>query len=242
MSGRLASSAAGFMRRMHNDAVADLPDYYLSRPPMPGGAVLDDFERVVAEQIKPIGHRVIDYRLPVPKWQFLCWLTDTKPILLHGSSAGDIAEFEPRRPGDTSEFGGQQAVFGASDGIWALFFAVVERTVAGRLINACFSMDGQPESRYYFSIDADALNDPRVFTSGWVYVLPREGFQRQPDDDFRGRLILSQQWASVQPVRPLAALRVEAVDFPFLEMVNGHDEAAVTARAAADPGGFPWRS
>ena len=209
---------------------------------MPRGAVLDDFERVYAEQIKPTGHPVVDYRLPVPKWQVLCWLADTKTVLLHGSSAGDIEEFQPRRPGDTAEFSGQHAVFGASDGIWALFFAVVERTVAGRLINACFSIDGQPESHYYFSIDADVLHNPRAFSSGWVYVLPRESFHRQPDDDFRGHLIVSQQWASPKPVRPLAALRVEPVDFPFLEMVNGHDEATVTARASADPDGFPWRS
>lgn len=227
---------------MHNDAVADLPDYYVSRPPMPRGAVVDDFERLYAEQIKPTGHRVIDYRLAARKWQFLCWLADTKPVLLHGSSVGDIVEFEPRRPRDPSEFGGQHAVFGASDGIWALFFAVVERTVAGRLINACFSMDGRPETHYYyFSIDAEAVKDPSAFTPGWVYVLPRESFQRQRDGDFRGHLTSSQQWASVQPVRPLAALRVEPVDFPFLQMIHGHDEAAVTARAAADPDGFPWR-
>jgi hypothetical protein len=60
---------------MHDDAVADLPDYYVPRPAMPRGAVLDDFERLYAEQIEPVGHRVIDYRLPVAKWQFLCWLT-----------------------------------------------------------------------------------------------------------------------------------------------------------------------
>lgn len=227
---------------MHNDAVVDLPDYYLSRPKMPAGAVLSEFERVYAEQIKANNHRVIDYRLPARKWQFLCWLADTKPVLLHGSSVGSIAEFEPRRPGDTSEFGGQHAVFGASDGIWALFFAIVERSVAGRLINACFAVDGQPESHYYFSIDADALKDPRAFSPGWVYVLPRETFQRQPADDFHGHPIVSRQWASLHPVRPLAALRVEPVDFPFLEMVNGHDEEDVTARAAVDPNGFPWRS
>jgi hypothetical protein len=40
----------------------------------------------------------------------------------------------------------------------------------------------------------------------------------------------------------LAVLRVEPDDFPFLEMVNGHDEGIVTARAAADPEGFPWRT
>jgi hypothetical protein len=227
--------------RVQNVAVADLPDYYLSRPPTVRGAVLDDFERVYAEQIERTGPRVIDYRLPARKWQFLCWLADSKPILLHGSSLGDIAEFEPRRPGDTSAFGGQRAVFGASDGIWALFFAVVERTVAGRLINACFSMDGQPET-HYFSINCEALNQPRAFTPGWVYVLPRESFHRQPDDHVQGHLIVSLQWASLQPVRPLAVLRVEPDDFPFLGMVNGHDEAAVTARAAVDPEGFPWRS
>jgi hypothetical protein len=133
-------------------------------------------------------------------------------------------------------------VFGASDGIWALFFAVVDRTVAGSLVNACFSVDGLTERHYYFSVNAEAVKDSRGFSPGSVYVLPRESFRRQPDEHLGGHLITSHQWASRQPVRPWAVLHVEPTDFPFLDRVNGHDEATVTARAAADPDGFPWRS
>jgi hypothetical protein len=108
----------------------EIPDYCLVRPEGTTAADLVAFERLYTDQIEPGGGRRIDYGLAAPRWQFLCWLAETKDVLLHGSGNAGIREFEPRRPADTSEFGGRNAVFAASDGIWATFFAIVDRAVA----------------------------------------------------------------------------------------------------------------
>jgi hypothetical protein len=188
----------------------------------------------------------IEYLLDAPKWQLLCWLADAHYVLLHGSGRDDIEQFEPRQPADTSEFANRPAVFAASDGLWAMFFAIVERSVARSLVNACFTVAGAegvaPETvHYYFSVNADAL-DGGGFVPGVVYVLPRSTFEPQADDDYDGAVIVSRQWASLVPVRPLARLDVTPADFPFLADVNGHDVEAVSAHAAEDPDGFPWNS
>jgi hypothetical protein len=224
-----------------------LPDYYLPRPPMPPAAALDDFERLYADQVAPGRGDLVAYPLAAPKWQFLCWLADAHDVVLHGSGRDDIDVFEPRLPDDTSEFGKQTAVFAASDGLWAMYFAILDRAKAWSLINACFTVasgiDGvAPDAvHYYFSVNADALVDRRGFRSGFVYVLPRATFARQSDDEHDGAVLVSRQWASPEPVRPLARVAVSPDDFPFLSEVRGHDYEAVAARAAADPDGFPWR-
>jgi hypothetical protein len=218
------------------------PDYYLTRPAAQAGSDLGAFERLYAEQVEPGGGGPIAYRLDAPRWQFLCWLTDTKGLLLHGSSRSDIDEFEPRRPADASEFGGQRAVFAASDGLWAMFFALVDRTVATSLVNtsAMVVADGVQTSLYYFSINEDALH-ANPWQPGTVYVLPRRGFERQPDYEWQGLQVEVNHWASLDSVRPLASLAVTPGDFPFVSQVNGHHQPTVAARAAANPHAFPWR-
>jgi hypothetical protein len=48
------------------------------------------------------------------------------------------------------------------------------------------------------------------------------------------------QWASLEPVRPLARLNVTPADFPFLAKVRGHDHTILRERIMRDPEGFPW--
>jgi hypothetical protein len=93
---------------------------------------------------------------------------------------------------------------------------------------------------YYFSINSDALlGEP--WQAGSVYLLPRGGFVRQPDETWQGVVVRSNQWASLDPVRPLASMAVTPSDFPFLSTVHGHHQATVAARVVRDPGAFPWR-
>jgi hypothetical protein len=194
-------------------------------------------------QIQPtVGGAVLDYRLSTPKWKFLCWLAETKDMLLHGSGRENIVSFERRRADDASDFGGQQAVFATSDGIWAMFFAIANRPVATSLVNASFSVDegGTSATFYYFSINNDAF-DGNPWQQGTVYVLPRTGFDRQDDEEWHGVQVTSHEWASAMPVQPMASLIVTPADFPFLDKVNAHDQATVAARESTDPDGFPWR-
>src|SRR2546423_8324136 len=115
------------------------PSYFLPRPLAPlDDATIAAFERLFAEAVAPGRGSPIDYTLPYPTWQFLCYLGDRKNIVLHGSGNPDIVEFEPRKATDVDAFGDRQAVYASSDGIWAMFFAIVDRDrPLTSLVNSC---------------------------------------------------------------------------------------------------------
>jgi hypothetical protein len=189
---------------------------------------------------------VLPYDLAMPKWEFLSLLVETADVVLHGSSEPEISEFQPRQPVDIDEFSRQDAVYAASDGVWPIYFAIVDRTRVGSLLNACFTIldrgdgDGDDQPTYYFfSIEQAALGS-QPWRAGTVYVLPRESFVPQPPVRIGGHLVQMQQWASAETVRPLARLPVAAADFPLLDSVLPHDPALVRQRSARDPDGFPW--
>ena len=217
--------------------------YWLSRPgPEPGAAVRAEFDALLAAALAARPGTAIDYRLAAPRWQFLCHVADRGEAVLHGSSDPDITRFEPRQSNDIVEFGNRKAVYAAADGLWALYFAVLDR--AGHsmsLVNACFRVVAEDGSlsgpRYFFSIDADSLAHRR-FSAGTVYLLPAERFEREADFIEGGLTVRTAQAACLEPVEPLAKLAVEPADFPM--RIRGYDTATQLARIEADPGGFPW--
>lgn len=217
-----------------------LPDYWLQRPPaVPGmGPAFDDL--LAAVRSGDAGDP-IQYHLPAPRWQFLCHAADHGGLLLHGSPDPTITRFEPRKPNDPGEFSGQEAVFAASDGLWALFFGVVDRTDA-IISNACVRLidpDGVTgEPHYWFSISRQVL--PRFpWRDGSVYLLPREGFVEQDPMHFGEFTVRIAQWASPTPVAPLGRLEVTPEDFPFLDRVRGHDDSRLAEYGAALATGGP---
>ena len=222
-----------------------LSPYFLPRPPLAADAATRAaFEALYATAVAPGTGAAIRYTLAAPKWQFLCWLADHKSILLHGSGNPDIGEFEPRQSNDIVEFGNRRAVYAASDGIWPIYFAIVDRERYVRsLTNACFRLVDAAGTRtgpfYFFSINGDALPH-QPWRQGTIYLLPRAPFAPQPlvpRGDAQAEIA---QWASPVPVRPLAQLAVAPEDFPFLAQIHGHDPAVIRERAARDPDGFPW--
>ena len=186
----------------------------------------------------------IDYQLTAPKWQFLCYIADKKSIVLHGSGDPSISHFEPRQSNDTDEFGNRQAVYGARDGLWPMYFAIVDRTSYRMgLMNACVRV-AEPKalagSYYFFSVVGVELPE-QPWRSGTVYLLPSNTFERQQLDRWHGLDIESMQVASIVPVRPLARLAITPDDFPFLQQIRRHDPATIRQRALANPDGFPWQ-
>ena len=103
----------------------------------------------------------IRYDLPHPKWQFLCHAADRRDLAVHGSGDPAIAVFEPRQSNDLNDFGNQKAVYAASDGLWAMFFAIVDRARVGSITNACVR-----------------LTDPAGTLHGPYYVFSVSRFQR----------------------------------------------------------------
>ncbi len=222
-----------------------LPDYWLSRP----GIEIDprtrsDFDRLYAG-IKAAGtHTRIEYTLPAPKWQFLCYLADRQEVVLHGTGDPDIQVFEPRQSIDLTEFGAQTAVYAAGDGLWAMFFAILDRrNYPMATSNACIRLVDQAgqvsEPRYVFSISQTALRQ-KPWRNGTVYLLPGETFVHQPSLTFGPYEVRVPQLASLVPVRPFAQLDVAPDDFPFLKDIRGLDDARLPEYGQAMQSGAPW--
>ena len=103
-------------------------------------------------------------KLPAaPRWIFLQWLT-RQDYLLHGSNHADITAFEPCTPKDLSpdEFSKRTAVFASSDGVWAMMYALINRSQTKRILNMALQVredDSWSQMRYFLSL---APRDPSV--------------------------------------------------------------------------------
>jgi hypothetical protein len=220
----------------------ELPDYWLRPPASMEAGDPAEFDAVLDRALAAGPATPIDYALAAPKWVFLQHAVDRGDIVLHGSSNPDIPLFEPRKANDVREFGDRAAVYAAVDGIWPLFFAVLDRSRTPFIVNAAIRVFTEPEqSLWFFSVTDSVLADS-PWRDGWIYLLPREGFEDDALMDFGGVQIRSLQAANPGPVRPLARLAVTPEDFPLLDRVRAHDDAVTAGRAAIDPSGFPWMS
>lgn len=222
-----------------------LPDYWMPRPT----ARLDDAMRAAFDQLLTDAqargpNAVIDYSLAAPKWQFLCYAAEQHNLALHGSGDASITIFEPRQANDLNEFGNQKAVYAAADGIWAMFFAILDRdhypmTISNGCIRLVDSAGQVSDPVYIFSISQTALLE-QPWRTGTVYLLPRKSFAAQAPIPFGPVEVRVAQLASFEPVTPLARLTVTPVDFPFLAQIRGHDDARLHEYAQALMTGGPW--
>lgn len=179
------------------------------------------FEQLFQSACQAGAGNVVDYDCAYPKADFLRYLVSYRNVLLHGSNRADISTLHPRRQ---SDFAGKPvtAVFASGDGVWPIFFATLDHELyRGSLRNGCFVIaDGMGLERrfYFFSINQEML-PCNPWIDGMVYILPREPFGQTS----RGAVRFD-EWASEEPVEPLAKLPVSPADFPFLLNVAGHDE------------------
>jgi hypothetical protein len=220
-------------------------DILVRRPPMPTDtATLAAFDALFDAAVAAGSVAPIDYRLAAPRWQFICQIADTRPVVLHGSGNAAIPLFEPRQPMDNTEFGNRKAVYAASDGLWPMYFAILDRDRHQMsLINGCGRPldddDSLGEPYYFFSI-SDAALTKEPWRRGMIYFLPRDSFEQQPATEFQGTRMAIAQWASAEPVAPLAKIEVGHEDFPLLADIRGHDWEKTVVRMRANPDGFPW--
>jgi hypothetical protein len=125
---------------------------------------------------------------------------------------------------DETGRGNVAGVYGTHDGLWAMFFAVIDRDrLKGSIRNGVIYFQdraGEQLAVYNFSINQDQLNDPPV-TEGAFYLLPKKSFERLKltEDSY------TNEWVSESAVKPYAKLRLQPEDFPFLDQIGGHDDS-----------------
>lgn len=221
-----------------------LPAYWLTRPSQSfDEAAQTAFDELLSTMLSMGGCPAIQYRLPWPKWQFLCHVADRHAIAMHGSGDPTIDLFEPRQSSDLSDFGNQKAIYAASDGLWAMFFAIIDRERVQSITNACVQLadeSGHLHGPYYvFSVSQSALPGA-PWRTGTVYLLPRSTFIPQPPISFGSLTAQIAQLASLTAVRACAKLTVTPEDFPFLAQIRGHDDQRLQEYATALQTGAPW--
>ena len=164
---------------------------------------------------------------------------------MHGSLDPDIEEFEPRQSNDLREFGAQRAVCAAADGIWAMYFAIVDRRRhhSMTLMNACIQVempDGTVTPPLYFFSVPKHLIAHYPYTEGMVYLLPKGTFIADNPFPFGEAKVYPAQLASPLPVKPLAKLEIAPEDFPFLAQMRTHENNRLQEYAQALSMGLPW--
>jgi hypothetical protein len=164
-----------------------------------------------------------------PRWRFVEWLTRQQAVIFHGSPKDDIEIFRPVRTSvelmDHAGKGNLAAVYGTPFGLWAMWFAVLDRPrLRGSIRNGVMrwtDREGRALDLYHFSVDHAHVGGD-IWRSGTLYLFPRESFR--PTQFYPGGPD-SHEWASPEAVRPLKRLAVDSEDFPFRDDVGGHDDS-----------------
>jgi hypothetical protein len=95
-----------------------------------------------------------------PRWRFIEWLSGEGKVIFHGSPKPDIEVFRPLRTSvelmDHAGTGNLAAVYGTSYGLWALWFAVLDRSrLRGSIQNGVIRWSDRAGSTldvYHFSV------------------------------------------------------------------------------------------
>jgi hypothetical protein len=208
----------------------ELPEYWIKLTDFE----INDFEKLSFEgildnAIKNGNNQMIQYTLLIPKWKFLFYIVNHSPYVLHGTGNNNIKIFEPRQTNDLTAFGNQKAVYAAADGIWPIFYAILNRKkYPTSMCSACIYKRDVNEKLtgpfYFFSINKNALQQ-RPWQTGTIYILPKDTFKTQPDETLKGEKIYVPQLASVVEVKPIAKIQVEPEDFPFINLIRSFDES-----------------
>jgi hypothetical protein len=179
---------------------ADVPG--AAEGPRPG---TDPARAAVFEELVARGGTVDTAACPYPVHELLDHLVRAHGLLLHGSNRTDLEALEPRPARDwATEL---RAVVACDDGIWPIFYAVVDRARVPDVFTACMHVG--PRRFYMFAVGGNPART-ESWTDGVVYALPRTGFRRE----------WGREWVSPGPVAPLLRVPVGPGDFPLLAAVR----------------------
>ncbi|MCR8642023.1 hypothetical protein NV379_05075 [Paenibacillus sp. N1-5-1-14] len=157
---------------------------------------------------------LIKYDFPYPKYRFLQYLSVQGQYVFHGSNNRNIDQFEPH---EQTLYNGQltKAVFASTDPIWAIFFAVFNRSrLIGSFRNG--SIIAGKNRYHYFSLNDSTMNN-KPWTEGVVYIFPRYKFNKSS----QGKVHFD-EWICDEPVTPVGKLAVNLSDFYYKNKVATH--------------------
>lgn len=174
---------------------------------------INEYDKLFSDAVN--GDGTVRYSSSFPKWRFIQYVSKHKDVLLHGSNNGSIQTFEPRKQ---TLYNGKfvEAVFATKDGIWPMFYAVLDKDkLQGGIRNGCFDI-GQNRKFYYFSITRETRAH-HPWTKGTLYFLPLDSFEKVSHET-----ISFDEWISKNDVTPLAKLDVDVNDFYYHHKVAAH--------------------
>lgn len=166
---------------------------------------------------------LIDYDLPYPRSDFLNYLCDWRGFVMHGSPLPDLGILQPiRKSRDNNEFGNRQQIFASPDAIWAMWFAILDKSKYNLTNNGCVRVGtGMRRVKYYHFELSKNNKENYPFSEGMMYVTRAEDFpDKRPFpllDYFNAEV---EEWGSTHPITPLARIRVKPEDFPYLAQVQ----------------------
>ena len=181
------------------------------------------FDALLASSLLHGRNSLIDYHLPYPKLDFLNYLCDWGGYVAHGSINHELEVLQPIRfSTDSGEFGRREQIFCSPDGIWAMWFAILDKAKCKLTENGCVRVGSGPKriKYYHFDLPVRCKYDP-PFVEGMIYLANATDFpfhRTFPLLDWFDAEI--EEWGSTNPVTPLARLAVKPDDFPYLDRVQ----------------------
>ncbi|MGZ4318917.1 MAG: hypothetical protein ACXVRD_06285 [Gaiellaceae bacterium] len=192
---RLSAVAWAAAERLGLDAVGSSEG-----PPLP-----DPAHRAALDELVVPGATIDARDCPFPVHELLTHLVLERGLLLHGSNDASLAWLKPRPARDfRTEL---RAVVATDDGVWPLFYAVIDRERVESVFTAC--VHAGRRRVYLFATSGEP-----AWTRGAVYAVPREGFRRE----------WGREWVAARPVEPVLRVLVGPEDFPLREDVLAVDE------------------
>ncbi|WP_368505335.1 hypothetical protein AB3N04_06740 [Alkalihalophilus sp. As8PL] len=166
----------------------------------------------------------IQYKSAYPKYLFLHYLIENKNVLVHGSNDSKIRKLEPKVQ---TLFNGKpvRAVFAASDGVWSMFFAVMnKKDYEGSVRNLCLTLPTKKGIKRYYYFSVNENQEDNCWIDGTIYILPKDRFSQGGIKD---------EWVCESTIEPISKLSVTQDDFPFLDKVRKHKETESIVKTIA---------
>jgi len=172
---------------------------------------IEHFEQIL---IKVNLGEPLQWQSAYSKVKFLQYVATKGNYLFHGSNHTSIIEFTPKQQ---TLFNNEvvEAVFASAEPIWALFYAVFDRSkLSGSFRNGCFV--SKNDKFVYYSINQSTY-ERHPWINGMMYIVPRSKFKRADHNK-----VYFDEWISLEPVAPLFKLEITVDDFIYKNKVAVH--------------------